>query len=256
MHTVFLEVTLSHLPSCLKIYNHYATHTTATFHTSPQPLSFLQSTLSKCHAANLPFIVALRNSSSSSSSAQIHQHASSDDALAVIENDDDDDEVLGYSYLLPFRPDRPAYTPTVETSLFLAPRATGSGLGTRLLNRTIQTLTQRNNSLHLPNQTPFPRLPLPKPEEGESVEYMEGEIRHIVAFVAMEQREDVGEGRRAARFWGREGFVRVGVMGGVGWKFGRWVDVGVFQREVVREVVRGVGDGVGDGEGKGEEGGR
>ena len=45
----------------------------------------------------------------------------------------------------------------------------------------------------------------------------------------MEQSDDVGEGTRAAKFYEREGFTRVGVMKGVGRKYDRWLDAGIFQ---------------------------
>ncbi|KAI4105435.1 MAG: hypothetical protein L6R37_002698, partial [Teloschistes peruensis] len=177
----------------------------------------------------------------------------SSNAVAIVNDDDDDDDdddgdddggVLGYSYVVPFRAERPAYNPTVETSLFLAPAATGSGLGTQLLHQTLQSLTQLNKTLRLHR---LHRLHKSEEEQpAPDTEYIEGEIQHIVALVAMEQTEDVGQGTRAARFWRREGFKEVGVMGGVGRKFGRWVDVGGFQRE----MLVGVGGGVGEEEGE------
>ena len=54
-------------------------------------------------------------------------------------------------------------------------------------------------------------------------------IREVVAMVALEQDGAVGEGTRAGRFYEREGFAKVGVMKGVGRKFGRLVDIGIFQ---------------------------
>ncbi|KAL8692391.1 MAG: hypothetical protein Q9218_002581 [Villophora microphyllina] len=221
----FLPARSVWLPFCLKIYNHYAVRTSATFHTEPQPLSFLESIFFRCKAAKLPFLIALNPSSpfvlaTRGQNREVTEH---DPAVKAPVREDD---VLGYCYVLPFRAERLAYMPTVEISLFLAPSATGLRIGGQLLHWTIYNITTLNRLCQ--------RYGIP---EGEPIpEYIEGEIRRVVATIAMEQTEDVGEGTRAAEFWEGEDFVKVGVMMGVGWKFGRWVDVGIFQRELGQQL--------------------
>lgn len=100
----------------------------------------------------------------------------------------------------------------------LSPSATGQGVGKSLASTLISDIGKRNETL-VESFSPLHHDP----------GYRDGEITNLLAIVAMEQNEDVGEGTRAARFYEREGFRRVGVMEAVGKKFGRRVDVGVLQ---------------------------
>ena len=58
----------------------------------------------------------------------------------------DDDEALAFAYSGSFRP-RPAYDRTRETSVYVAPAATGNGLGTRLYLELLDLL--RQDEVHL-----------------------------------------------------------------------------------------------------------
>lgn len=58
----------------------------------------------------------------------------------------DDDEVVGFAYSGAFRP-RPAYAQTRETSVYLAPVASGHGMGTRLYSELLDLL--RQDKVHL-----------------------------------------------------------------------------------------------------------
>lgn len=58
----------------------------------------------------------------------------------------DHDAVLGFAYSAAFRP-RPAYGQTRETSVYLAPAASGDGLGTRLYSALLDLL--RQDHVHL-----------------------------------------------------------------------------------------------------------
>jgi phosphinothricin acetyltransferase len=49
------------------------------------------------------------------------------------------DAVLGYACSTPFKP-KPAYGPTVETTIYLAPQATGQGIGRRLYGTLLERL--------------------------------------------------------------------------------------------------------------------
>jgi phosphinothricin acetyltransferase len=51
------------------------------------------------------------------------------------------DRVAGYASSGPFR-DRPAYDPTVETSIYLAPDVVGRGIGTSLYAALLHALEQ------------------------------------------------------------------------------------------------------------------
>ncbi|KUO18849.1 GNAT family N-acetyltransferase [Streptomyces dysideae] len=55
----------------------------------------------------------------------------------------DTQEILGYATSSPFRP-KPAYGTSVETSVYLAPRARGRGVGTLLYKALFEALTDED----------------------------------------------------------------------------------------------------------------
>ncbi|MEF9943349.1 MAG: N-acetyltransferase family protein [Burkholderiaceae bacterium] len=103
-------------------------------------------------------------------------------------------EVLGYAYANHFRT-RPAYRFTVEDSIYVAPTAIGQGVGRALLERLIEVCT----------------------EQG---------FRQMLAVI--------GDSDNAASIAVHRGcgFVHTGKMSQVGWKFGRWLDIVLMQREL------------------------
>lgn len=102
----------------------------------------------------------------------------------------DHDEVLGFAYSGAFR-SRPAYGRTRETSAYLAPRATGQGLGTRLYTELLDLLGAAG--IHL-----------------------------VVAVVAQPNPASNALHRRV-------GFTEVGTLDEVGYKFGAYVSTTWFQ---------------------------
>lgn len=94
-------------------------------------------------------------------------------------------DVLGYAYVTQFRP-KSAYRFSVEDSIYLAPEATGRGIGRPLLAALIERSAQAG-------------------------------ARTIIAVIA-------APGEASAALHRRAGFADVGVLSGVGFKFGRWVD--------------------------------
>ena len=103
-----------------------------------------------------------------------------------------DGKVLGYCYAGPFRP-RVAYRYTLEDSIYIDPAAVGRGLGRVLLSAVLA--------------------------RSEELGY-----RQMVAVIG--GRETVASIRLHAAL----GFTEVGVLTGVGFKFGRWVDSVLMQR--------------------------
>ena len=110
------------------------------------------------------------------------------DHLLVAE--DADGQVVGYAYSASFRP-RPAYDATRETSVYLAPEATGRGVGTALYTRLLELL--REAGVHL-----------------------------VVAVVAQPNPASNALHRSV-------GFREVGTLEEVGHKLGRWVSTTWFQ---------------------------
>jgi phosphinothricin acetyltransferase len=99
---------------------------------------------------------------------------------------------VGYSFASAYR-SRPGYRYTVEDSVYVAPAAAGCGIGRMLLARLIEACTQRGDRL-------------------------------MVAVIG-----DVGNAASVALHRAL-GFVDVGRMPGVGWKFGLWIESLLMQR--------------------------
>ncbi len=96
----------------------------------------------------------------------------------------------GYAYAGPWNV-RCAYQHTVELTIYLAPGSTGAGLGARLYGRLFEALRDT------PAHTAIGAIALPNP-----------------ASVALHEKC---------------GMTRVGQFSEVGFKFGRWIDVGYWQ---------------------------
>lgn len=106
------------------IYAHSVRTTVATFDVEEPPLSYWQAKLDST-AVGDHFLVA-------------HSLVACDSH--------DGDRVIGFAYSGSFRP-RPAYGRTRETSVYVAPDATGNGLGTRLYGELLELL--RRDDVHL-----------------------------------------------------------------------------------------------------------
>lgn len=94
--------------------------------------------------------------------------------------------VVGYCYAHPWK-ERPAYARTVESTIYLASEATGCGLGRSLMKRVV--------------------------DDCRSLGY-----HAIIACVT-------AENETSCRFHQALGFEKVSHFKGVGFKFGRWLDV-------------------------------
>ena len=102
--------------------------------------------------------------------------------------------IAGYAYAGPYRA-RPAYRYTVENSVYIAPWARRQGIGRVLLDRVIAAASERG-------------------------------MRQMVAII--------GDSANLASIalHERAGFRLVGVLENIGWKFGRWLDTVIMQREL------------------------
>ena len=102
------------IPSITAIYAHAVTHGTASFELMAPDQAEMSRRRAALIDADYPYLVAER-----------------------------DDAVVGYAYAGPYRP-RPAYRSTVEDSIYVAPEAQGSGIGSLLLARLIAEAEARD----------------------------------------------------------------------------------------------------------------
>jgi phosphinothricin acetyltransferase len=101
-------------------------------------------------------------------------------------------EVAGYAYAGPWR-ERPAYRYTVEDTIYVSPDRTGHGLGAALLGALLAESTRAG-------------------------------LRQMIAVIT----ESGGYG--SAALHRRFGFADAGLLTGVGYKHGRWIDTRLMQR--------------------------
>lgn len=104
-------------------------------------------------------------------------------------------ELIGYSYAGPYRP-RPAYRYTVEDSVYVRPDSIRQGIGRLLVSALILECRKRG-------------------------------FRQVVAVIGDSAN------RASIRLHEELGFNLVGTLRKVGFKFGRWVDTVLMQRELV-----------------------
>jgi len=105
-----------------------------------------------------------------------------------------DDRLAGYAYAAPYR-HRPAYRFSVENSVYIAPEMAGHGIGRALLSALITACEQAG-------------------------------YRQMIAIIG-DSANDASTGLHAAL-----GFTPTGILRGVGFKAGRWVDSVIMQKRL------------------------
>jgi L-amino acid N-acyltransferase YncA len=145
------------------IYAHHVRFGLGTFEEMPPSVEEIRQRRESILALGLPFLVAVAG-----------------------------DRVIGYAYAGPYRM-RSAYRYTLEDSVYVAPDATGHGIGRTLLARLV--------------------------ERCDALGY-----RQMVAVIG-----DSGN-QASIRLHAALGFARVGIQPAVGFKHGRWVDSVLMQR--------------------------
>jgi phosphinothricin acetyltransferase len=111
----------------------------------------------------------------------------------VVTNGDSEGGVIGYAYATRFR-DRPAYRYVVETSIYMTDASRGQGAGRLLYEALIDTLRAQG-------------------------------FVHAIGAIALPNDASI-------RLHEAAGFRRAGVYREVGFKHGRWIDVGFWQCEL------------------------
>ena len=160
------------------ILTHYALNTVMTFATHGQPDSVLAVKLDSITLeSGLPFFVATSRHAPPTSAPR--------DAESNISQ-----EVIGISYISPYRPERLAYSHTGEISLFVHHAHHGRGIGSALL-RTVLAVTRDTR------------------------------IREVLSIMAVDETGK-GNGLALRDYYKRWGFREVGTLERVGYKFDRW----------------------------------
>lgn len=143
------------------IYNPFILDTAVTFEEQPVTGDDIAARIAECQELKLPWLVI-----------------------------EQDREVQGYAYATRWK-GRSAFRYSVETTIYLAPHATGRGTGRRLYGELIRKLQSRG-------------------------------IHAAIGGIALPNAASVALHERL-------GFRKVGHFSEVGHKFGRWIDVGYWQ---------------------------
>ncbi len=146
------------IPQITSIYAHHVCHGTGTFEVAPPTEADIAQRRADVLGKGLPYLVAA-----------------------------EDDRVLGFAYCNWFKP-RPAYRYSAEDSIYLAPHATGQGLGRALLAELSSQAARAG-------------------------------VRKLIAVIGDSNNlASIGLHRSA-------GFSHVGTLRSCGWKFEQWLDV-------------------------------
>jgi len=151
------------VPAIAAIYRPAVEHGTASFELEPPDEAEMRRRFDAITSAGYPYIVA-----------------------------EQDGRVVGYAYVAHYRV-RPAYRFSVENSVYVAPDAHGSGIGSALLAELIEQATARG-------------------------------FRQMIAVIGDSRQFASIALHRAA------GFTFCGTIHSVGYKFGRWLDSVIMQR--------------------------
>jgi L-amino acid N-acyltransferase YncA len=186
------------IPQITKILNHYIDNTVITFRLSRIDDPTMLSTFDAIRADNLPFLV-----------------------VSDSESEEGSDIILGYTYVTGYRtPSHMGYQHTTELSIFVHPSHIKSGVGSILMQRLLAIL---RNPEHESFSSYFePTLPLPR-------------VNEMLAVMSLDT--DGPDGGYGLRDWyvKKWGFVQVGHLKKVGFKFGKWIDT-LFCQLSLREV--------------------
>lgn len=148
----------SDLATITRIYAHHVLHGTGTFETTPPEEADMATRRADVLTKGLPYLVL-----------------------------EDGSGVIGFAYCNWFKP-RPAYRYSAEDSIYLAPKASGKGLG-RLMLTELMAQAERCG------------------------------VRKLIAVIGDSNNiSSIGVHRSC-------GFTQVGVLRSCGWKFDRWLDV-------------------------------
>lgn len=164
MDYIIKDARMEDMPSIQKIYAHYVMDTTFSFEEEPPLVDEMEKRRQYVLEQGLPYIVAKNMMA----------------------------EVVGYAYVMPFRP-RSAYRYTAEHSVYVSPHHQGEGIGSLLIKEIIF--------------------------RAEKLGY-----RQLIAVIGGEHNS------ASINLHMKFGFQRAAVLKSVGFKFNHWIDSVIMQR--------------------------
>lgn len=176
-------------PALTAIYAHYVTHTAVSFEYKTPSVAEFSARMEQVRAHQLPYLVA-----------------------------EAEGQLLGYAYAAPFS-ERPAYLPSVELTIYLAPSSKRQGLGRALYQALEQELkAQGYENLYACIATPVV-TPI-KDNESLLQDALSDKQEHD--FISWD----------SVRFHHHLGFRLVGVFSQCGFKFGRYFDMVFMEKHI------------------------
>lgn len=170
------EGTAGDLPAIAAIYTHYVLNTSTTFHTKVRTPAEWRDRY-RDHVAEGPYHLLV---------GEVAADDGSDGTAAAT-------TVVGYCETLPFRP-KPAYFPSLELSIYVAPGSVGLGVGSALLAALFDRLAG-------------------------------SDFHRLFSIITLPNQPSVA-------FHERHGFVHRGTLTEAGRKFDDWWDIAFYERAV------------------------
>ncbi|KAF3195542.1 hypothetical protein TWF106_005546 [Orbilia oligospora] len=218
-----IPTTPSHIPQITAIVNHYILTTIVNKSYRPLPESHYQKILTDNHSRRkLPFFVAI----------EAPQNIDSGDNVNNNIEGTEGEKVIGFITVTPWFPSKLGYAYTLEVSLYISPTQRGGGIGTALLTTLIShlegngyfTFSEGGAAVHSSSSL----LSSSKvPDEPNGIPVKCTQLLALMAIV-----EDTELDGKVRGFYEKQGFEVMGVMKGVGWKFGKRRDVRMLAREM------------------------
>ncbi|KAL9091431.1 MAG: hypothetical protein Q9165_004817 [Trypethelium subeluteriae] len=208
------------------IQKYYVAETLANFSYEPATLGEMRQQYDEVVVGGYPYLVAVHANPSGSAVSNV-------------------EPVLGYAFVHPFRT-RAAYQYTGELSIFCHPRYMDQGVGGALLEAVIAGLRKMKGvaeCIHS-KEDPASCPPLPKPSGISPMDHAsagkdwlrtveQGKERDIHQLIAcMTVDPDYEQAERLRRFYARHGFVEMGLLRKVAWKWDQWLDIRYMQLEL------------------------
>ncbi|KAK6540138.1 hypothetical protein TWF694_008959 [Orbilia ellipsospora] len=198
------------------IVNHYITHTTVNYCHRTLPSTHFQAALSEANARKLPFIVAAQAINSETDNVGTSESV--------------EEKILGFASVSPWTPSKLGYAHTLELSIYNSPDHRGGGIGSSLLKGVLHELETKEYLTFAEGGLRHVSSTLESHTGSSSVVGIPVKCKKVLAVMAVDADKAVDEGVK--RFYLRNGFVEVGYISGMGWKFGGEQDVRYLMKAI------------------------